>query len=83
MGKQQTKKSKRQAELRSNMGARDAGARFIVRGRTFRMGGHATAQDIAEHLRSAGYVRGAEVKWNGGTYTLDRDLMGDATLVRL
>lgn len=83
MGKQQTKKSKRQAELRQNVrGLRGSGTRFVVRGKTFMLAGHATAADIADHLRGSGYMRGAAVKWRGGTYMLDTDAMGDPTLVR-
>ena len=80
MGKQQTKKSKRQAELRQNV--RGGGQSFIVRGKRFTLAGHATGADIAEHLRGVGYMRGAAVKWRGSTYMLDADAMGDPTLVR-
>lgn len=84
MGKQQTKKSKRAAELRQGArnASRGAGTRFIVKGKTFTMGGWATSSDIAEHLRANGYMRGAEVLWKGSAYTLERDSMGDPTLVR-
>ena len=84
MGKQQTKKSKRQAELRQNVrGLRGSGTRFVVRGKTFMLAGHATAADIADHLRGSGYMRGAEVKWKGSTYALSEDAVGDPALIRL
>lgn len=85
MGKQQTKKSKRQAELRQGArnASRAASTRFVVKGKTFTMGGWATSSDIAQHLRSNGYMRGAEILWKGNTYTLGLDAMGDAALVRL
>lgn len=81
MGKQQTKKSKRAAELRSGNGG--PSVRFVVRGKTFSMRGHATAADIAEHLRGMGYMRGVPVKLNGAEYTLGTDHMGDSALIRV
>lgn len=55
---------------------------YVVRGRAYSVA-YANAESIAEDMASNGYRHGAQARWNGGAYTLTKDVFGDYSLTRV
>lgn len=55
---------------------------YVVRGRSFSLP-YANAESIAEDMADNGYRAGAQVRWNGGAYVLDRNSVGEFSLTRV
>lgn len=58
------------------------GGSYVVKGRKYTVQA-ATSDSIASDMADNGYRAGATVRWNGGSYKLNRDHFGDFSLERI